>query len=170
MVVRSHPEKKLGEGKDLHVWLGGDDRTRAMLLLFAQMLTAQYRWNTMQITVFDTAGSDEEKHEAEARLQRQLREARIDARSRVVLRQGRTVQEIMHVESNDADFALVGIEIPDEPDAGTEGYRELLDGRERECAPDETYPERVRCTPACQNDAECLESGARCDGDTGRCV
>lgn len=88
--------------------------------------------HSMRITVFDTAGSDEEKAKAEARLGRHLHEARIDARPRVILRQGRSLQEIMHVESRDADFALVGIELPEEPPTRTEGYRELLDSRARE--------------------------------------
>ncbi|MFK7985805.1 MAG: hypothetical protein AB8I08_07210 [Sandaracinaceae bacterium] len=36
------------------------------------------------------------------------------------------------------------------------------------CAPDPTYPERVRCTPMCTSDADCLEPTLRC-GDDGRC-
>ncbi len=118
LVVRYHPTKKLGEGKNLHVWLGGDDRTRAMLLLFAHLLTAHYRWRTMDITVYDTADSDADKAEAKRRLDKLLEEARIEARTRVILRQGRTLAQLMHVESDDADFALVGVALPEE---GTDG-------------------------------------------------
>ncbi|MCB9598348.1 MAG: Na-K-Cl cotransporter [Sandaracinaceae bacterium] len=119
LVVRYHPTKKLGEGKNLHVWLGGDARTRAMLLLFAHLLTAHYRWRSMEITVFDHADSDAEKAETKARLQALLDEARIEARARVVLRQGRTLRDLMHVESDDADFALVGISLPGEGQSAT---------------------------------------------------
>jgi len=38
------------------------------------------------------------------------------------------------------------------------------------CLPDETYPDRVRCTPACTDDAHCLEPGFSCDVMTSRCV
>jgi len=37
------------------------------------------------------------------------------------------------------------------------------------CLPDPTYPDRMRCTPSC-DDAACLEPGATCDAMTGRCV
>jgi len=121
LVVRYHPTKMLGEGKNLHVWLGGGDRTRAMLLLFAHLLTAHYRWRNMEITVFDTAESDADKAVAKAALEQLLIEARIEARSRIVLRQGRSLPEVMHVESDDADFALVGISLPGEKPDG--GYR-----------------------------------------------
>lgn len=112
LVVRYHPEKKLGEGKNLHVWLGGDERTQAMLLLFAHLLTAHYRWSRMKITVFDLAEDKEDRGKTQAHLNRMLEEARIDAETKVVLRQGRTLQQIMHVESEDADFALVGFALP----------------------------------------------------------
>lgn len=101
------------------MWLGGDARTRAMLLLFAHLLTAHYRWRSMEITVFDHADSDAEKAETKARLQALLDEARIEARARVVLRQGRTLRDLMHVESDDADFALVGISLPGEGQSAT---------------------------------------------------
>lgn len=132
MVVRYHPEKKLGEGKNLHVWLAGDDSTRAMLLLFAHLLTAHYRWRNMRITVFDSADTDAEKKDATEHLTKLLREARIEARPRVILRQGRSVQQLMHVESDDADFALVGFDFPDLPDDAVEGYGEEADRVARE--------------------------------------
>lgn len=119
LVVRYHPQKKLGEGRNLHVWLGGDESTRALLLLFAHLLTAHYRWRNMEITVFDSAGHDEAKAEAEVRLKKLLAEARIEARTRVILRQGRTIPQLMHVESDDADFALVGVDLPDDPEAAS---------------------------------------------------
>ena len=114
LVVRYHPTKQLGEGKNLHVWLGGDDRTRAMLLLFAHLLTAHYRWRNMQITVFDTAETDADRASVKSGLEQLLSEARIEARTRVILRQGRSHKQLMHVESDDADFALVGISLPTE--------------------------------------------------------
>jgi hypothetical protein len=112
LVVRYHPEKKLGEGRNLHVWLGGDERTQAMLLLFAHLLTAHYRWRNMEITVFDVAESDQDKLHAQSHLHKLLNEARIEAKPRVILRQGRTLEQVMHVESDEADFALVGFELP----------------------------------------------------------
>ncbi len=119
LVVRYHPDKKLGEGKELHVWLGGDERTEAMLLLFSTLLTAHYRWSKMKITVFAVAETDEDRSRTQAHLNDLLAEARIEATTRVVLRQGRTLPQLMHVESEDADFALVGFALPDiEEEAG----------------------------------------------------
>ncbi|MEM9191697.1 MAG: hypothetical protein AAGF12_21165 [Myxococcota bacterium] len=38
------------------------------------------------------------------------------------------------------------------------------------CLPDETYPERLRCTPNCTEPAHCEDFRFRCDIETGRCV
>lgn len=38
------------------------------------------------------------------------------------------------------------------------------------CLPDETYPDRRRCTPHCDDDAQCVVDSTHCDLDTGRCV
>ncbi|HJL17659.1 MAG TPA: amino acid permease [Sandaracinaceae bacterium LLY-WYZ-13_1] len=135
LIVRYHPEKKLGEGRNLHVWLGGDDRTQAMLLLFAQLLTSHYRWRHMEITVLDMADSDQDKLHAQSRLHRLLTEARIEAETRVVLRQGRTMEQVLHVESEHADFALVGIELPERDDAPVEV--------ESSTSPERQFVERV---------------------------
>lgn len=135
LVVRYHPEKKLGEGKALHVWLGGDERTQAMLLLFAHLLTSHYRWRNMEITVFDVVESDQDKLAAQSHLHKLLTEARIEARPRVILRQGRSLKQVMHVESDAADFALVGFSLPEsstdaegDPEAATREMVTEIDG------------------------------------------
>ncbi len=38
------------------------------------------------------------------------------------------------------------------------------------CLPDDTFPDRLRCTPRCNADSQCLEPGFTCDVGTGRCV
>jgi hypothetical protein len=37
------------------------------------------------------------------------------------------------------------------------------------CLPDDAFPERLRCTPACSSDAQCLEPALSCDEMAGRC-
>lgn len=37
------------------------------------------------------------------------------------------------------------------------------------CLPDETYPDRLVCMPACADDSVCLVPGASCDPETRRC-
>jgi amino acid transporter len=131
LVVRYHDRKKLGEGRDLHVWLGGDERTRAMLLLFAHLLTAHYRWRNMEITVFDVAEDDQDRLHAESRLHRLLTEARIEARTKVVLRRDRALRQLMHDESHGrADFALVGVALPEREEAASADDADARDGSE----------------------------------------
>ena len=112
LIASWHDEKKLGAREELQIWLGGDERTQAMLLLFSHLLTSHYRFRDMETTVFVVAEDDQDKLEAQSRLARLLKEARIEADTRVILRQGRSLKDIMHVECDDADLALVGIDLP----------------------------------------------------------
>ncbi len=116
LVVRYHPEKKLGSGNRIQVWWGGLERNGGLMLLLAFLLTAHYRWQNARITVLTVVDDDTERERARSSLAGLLAQARIGAEARVILRQGRSIGDIMHVESEDADLAIVGFVLPE---AGT---------------------------------------------------
>ena len=57
-----------------------------MLLLLSHLLTAHYRWRNMEVTLFAVAEDDASRARAQLRLERLLSEARIEARTSVILR------------------------------------------------------------------------------------
>lgn len=123
MVMRHVPESPPADKKErkrwakrqrqIHVWLvRGDRDTLAMSLLLAYLVTTEPRMANAKITVLMPAETDAARESAAAALRDLLAAARIDASSRVVLRQGRSLPELMHVESDRCDMAIVAIELP----------------------------------------------------------
>ncbi len=99
--------------KHIHVWLAhGDKDTHALCLLLAYLVTTDPRWMTARITVLMPAETDTERDAANKSLRSLLDAARIEAEPRVVLRQDRTLAQLMHVESDACDIALVAIQLP----------------------------------------------------------
>jgi len=114
LLVRYDPEKQLGAGKSIHVWWGGLAGNGGLMLLLAFLITAHYRWSMAKITVLTVVNEDHEREEAETNLKKLLASARIDADTRIILRQGRSIPDIMYVESDKADLAIVGFVLPAE--------------------------------------------------------
>ena len=112
-VVSYDPQKQLGDGKEIHVWWGGLAGNGGLMLLTAFLITAHYRWRNARVTILTVVQSDEERATAKESLAKLLAEARIEAEARVILRQGRSIPDIMHVESESADLAIVGFVLPD---------------------------------------------------------
>lgn len=120
-VVKYDADKQFGNGRLIHVWWGGLTGNGGLMLLTAFLITAHYRWRNARIVVLTVVDSDEEKRETQSNLGKLLAESRIEADARVILRQGRSLPDIMHVESEEADLALVGFVLPD-PDHPVEPF------------------------------------------------
>lgn len=113
LLVSYDEDKQFGDGKLIHIWWGGLEGNGGLMLLLAFLLTAHYRWRNANVVVLTVVDSDEEKVQAEQVLERLLGAARLEALPRVILRQRRTIAEIMHVESGEADLAIMGFRLPD---------------------------------------------------------
>jgi hypothetical protein len=113
LLVKYDEEKQFGDGKEIHVWWGGLAGNGGLMLLLAFLLTAHYRWRNARITVLTVVNRDEDRARAQTNLKNLLAEARLDAETRVILRQGRSIPDIMYVESEQADLAIVGFVLPE---------------------------------------------------------
>jgi len=113
LLVKYDDEKQLGDGQEIHVWWGGLAGNGGLMLLLAFLLTAHYRWRNARITVLTVVNRDEDRERARKNLKGLLAQARLDAETRVILRQGRSIPDIMYVESDHADLAIVGFVLPD---------------------------------------------------------
>ncbi|NOY94527.1 MAG: amino acid permease [Deltaproteobacteria bacterium] len=114
LLVSHNEEKGFGDGKLIHIWWGGLEGNGGLMLLIAFLLTAHHRWRKARIEVLTVVESDADKEDTERRLAKLLAAARLEAKARVVLRQRRTIAEVMHVESANADLAIIGLRVPEE--------------------------------------------------------
>ncbi len=113
LLVKHDEDAQFGDGKEIHVWWGGLAGNGGLMLLLAFLLTAHYRWRNARITVLTVVNRDEDRPRAQTNLKKLLAEARLEAETRVILRQGRSIPDIMYVESDQADLAIVGFVLPE---------------------------------------------------------
>jgi hypothetical protein len=124
-LVHWDAERKLGARRRIHIWWGGLQGNGGLMLLLAFLLQADRHWKGAEVTLL-TVVEDEETARNTIRVKDQIIEdARIQANTRVILRQGRPIHVIMREESADADLAILGIGLPEEADA--EGFFERME-------------------------------------------
>ncbi len=129
LLVRYDKRRGFGHGRRVQVWWGGMQDNGGLMLLLAYLLTAHHRWRQARVTVLTVVDDDQELHRAEEGLRRLLQEARLEAEIRVLLRQRRSLPEILHQEARKADLAILGIRLPPEqepPERFFERYDRLL--------------------------------------------
>ena len=126
LIVHYDYERKLRRCRTIHVWWGGLQANGGLMLLIAYLLTAHHRWRSARVSVITVVNDQRSKQAVEGAIGRILAEARVLATPRVLLREGRSIAEIMHDESAEADLAVVGLRIPEANPAATEKFFERM--------------------------------------------
>lgn len=118
-LVRYNSERGLGDRKEIHIWWGGLKGNGGLMLLVSSLLRAHEKWRRAKVTLITVVENEEMRSVASARKKRIIEAARIDAIPRVILREGRSIQQVMKEVSGSADLAILGIGLPEpEQDAG----------------------------------------------------
>ncbi len=117
LLLRHRPERGFGERRRIHIWWGGLHGNGGLMLLLAYLITAHERWRDAEVTILTVVNEEEEKTEAERALRSVLERARLTAIPRVLLRQARSVGDIMADESKHVDLAIIGIRLPERGEA-----------------------------------------------------
>ncbi len=130
LLVRHRADLGFGRKRNIQIWWGGLEGNGGLMLLLAFLITAHDDWRDAEVSVMTVVGDEAERPEAESAITRVLSSARLDARPRVIARDGRSIGEIMEVESRGVDLAIIGIRLPP-PDSNPEDFftrmNELLD-------------------------------------------
>ncbi|QQR91986.1 MAG: hypothetical protein IPJ88_07250 [Myxococcales bacterium] len=120
LLVR-HKEKTNDTGKserskkkEIHIWWGGLQGNGGLMLLIAFLLSNGHEWHGTTINIMTAVDDALAKREAEEALQKIIAAARVSATPCVILKQGRSISDIMYAESADADLAIMGIPMPPE--------------------------------------------------------
>ena len=117
--------------KRIDIWWRGKQRNGDMMLLLAYLLSLNPEWHGAHIAVKSIAISEMARDETERSLATMIPEARIRAESKVILKpEDRTVVEIMHEESDDADVIFMGLADvePGEEAAYAKRLTEMIEG------------------------------------------
>jgi hypothetical protein len=109
-------EGGLGSCSHIQVWWRGLANNGGLMLLLAHLLTAHHSWARARVTVLTVVDDESLQEEAKRSIERILAEARLEAVSRVILRDGRSIRDVMSAESGDADLAIMGFRLPDPTD------------------------------------------------------
>jgi hypothetical protein len=105
---------RAGERRKIDVWWGGRQHNGDLMLLLAYLLTRNPEWRDSRIRVRSLASNEHMKQATEAHLEALLPEIRISAELDVMLRPPeRSVREIIHEESAEADVVFLGINLPE---------------------------------------------------------
>ncbi len=131
LLVRYDKQRGFGQRRNIQIWWGGLQNNGGLMLLLAYLLTAHHDWRRARVTVLTVVDDDAELKRAEEGLRRILRESRLEADIRVLLRQRRSIPEILHHEARKADLTILGILLPPEheaPEQFFDRYNELLAG------------------------------------------
>jgi amino acid transporter len=110
-------DQGIGERRSIHVWWGGLQGNGGLMLLAAHLLTAHHKWRGAEVTVVTVVETEEQRREAIAQMADVLESARVRAEVRVELRQRRPIGQIMREISAEADLAILGIGLPEDPDS-----------------------------------------------------
>ncbi|MCA9522656.1 MAG: hypothetical protein KC609_16880 [Myxococcales bacterium] len=120
---------RFGRRRRIHIWWRGLQQNGGKMLMLASLLVSDRRWQNAEITVLTVVESEEQREAARRSLMRIFDAARVDGRPRVLLRENRSITEIMAVESAAADLAMVGMYIADhydEPSDFFANYAQIL--------------------------------------------
>jgi hypothetical protein len=98
----------------IDLWWRGRQHNGDMMLLLAHLLSLNAEWRRAVVTVRTIVPAAEAQAEMKARLVHLITEARIEARTDVIVApSGSSVVELMHKASRDADVVFLGLRVPE---------------------------------------------------------
>ncbi len=131
LLVHSDPDRGLGDRQTIHIWWGGLPGNGGLMLLLAHLLLADPEWRDAKVTLITVVDTEEQRRQASQSKERIIEDARIDAKTEVLLREGRPIAQIMAETSGEADLTIMGIGLPstdDQADAFFERMNRMLAG------------------------------------------
>ena len=109
-------QKKKRRRKEIHIWWGGLEGNGGLMLLLAYLLTADHSLRNARVKVMTVVDDERAEQDATSALQGIITAARLQASPRVIMRNERSITEIMKEESADADLAMLGIRLEERTD------------------------------------------------------
>jgi solute carrier family 12 (sodium/potassium/chloride transporter), member 2 len=131
LIVAYNSERAWGKRRRIDIWWGGLEGNGGLMLLTAHLIAAHLLWINADITIRTIVDSEARKLRAQARIKEVLTSSHIEAAPAVILRNGRTIHDVMVSHSKDADLSIVGLRLPEADDAPERFFvhvEQLLEG------------------------------------------
>jgi amino acid transporter len=113
IIARLNWAHEPGQQKRIDIWWRGRQRNGDLMLLLAYLLRINPEWKNSRITLRTIVDSDAQREEVAAGLAKLVPETRIEAESDIIVKpKDRTVFEVMHDSSRDADVVFCGLMDP----------------------------------------------------------
>lgn len=114
IIIRDNKEKIFGEYKKIDIWWGGLKNNGGLMILLTFLLQSSLRWRNAEISVKMIVDNEHGLQSTEKNLSEVLGNLRIEAKADIILRKGRSFEDILHESSKDTDLIVMGMATPDE--------------------------------------------------------
>jgi len=112
VVIHDNKEVHFGNHKKIDVWWGGLRGNGGLMILLTHMLQSSRRWYDADITVKMVVEDESAIERIKKNIQKIIGKIRIDAKSEIMVSNGRTFKEILHDSSKKADLIVMGMAEP----------------------------------------------------------
>jgi len=103
-----------GDAARIDLWWGGQPQNVGLMLALAHLVKLGSDWKGAELTLKTIVDSEEKQEEAGRRLESFVREARLPASPKVIVRSGQGAFETIQDESQDASLVFLGMRHPDD--------------------------------------------------------
>jgi len=125
LLVHYDRERKLGTARKIQIWWGGLQHNGGLMLLLAYLITAHVRWAKASVEIVTVVNSEEERVTVRAAISKVIVSAHLDAQPCVILRENRSVRDIMAAQSKHVDLAIVGMRLPDPSEPAADFFERM---------------------------------------------
>lgn len=106
-----HENWKVKDHQRIDVWWSGAANNGDLMLILAYMLTLNPEWKHAQIHVREVIERADRQQTFSESIRNSLKEARIDAKVEVIIKNGHSFPEILKQYSSDADIVMLGLKL-----------------------------------------------------------
>ena len=97
------------KNKRIDIWWRGEDTNGDLMVLFSYLIRLNRNWEKTKVNIFSVVQTNEEKETLEKRITLAVKEARIDVKTTIFLKENRPFIEILHKQSAAADLVFLGL-------------------------------------------------------------
>lgn len=125
LIVNHNPEAGFGNRKRIDIWWGGLKGNGGLMLIMGYLLHTSHDWWNAEVRVKMMVHQEKALQSTRSNLQQVVESIRTNAKTEVILSEGRSFEEVLKASSQDADIVFLGLATPDQTDDFTTYYQNI---------------------------------------------
>jgi len=113
LVMSTHPHLAFSDNQNIDIWWGGEDKNIDLMLLLGHLLKLDVHWEKSDLNVYTIINDAAEKTNTENSMKEFLNSARIKARINVIIKDERSIKDIIIENSIESDLVFMGMDYPE---------------------------------------------------------